>query len=89
MVAADSALLTVTGVLFGTVASAVTIVSFSFARIDDAWPSLAPGRYAVIVAMAVVLTFAAAVGATRKAIATTRHRSLIRAPGPGRGTAVS
>ncbi len=69
MVAAESALLTVTGVLFGTVASIVTILPFSIARMDDAWPSLAPGRYAVIVAVAVVLTFAAALGATRKAIA--------------------
>ena len=46
----------------------MTIVPFSIARIDDPLPSLAPGRYAVIVAVAVVLTFAAAVGATRKAI---------------------
>jgi len=69
MVVAESVLLTVTGVLFGTLASVVTILPFSIARIDDPLPSLAPGRYAVIVAVAVVLTFAAALGATRKAIA--------------------
>jgi putative ABC transport system permease protein len=68
MVVAESVLLTVTGVLFGSVASVVTILPFSIARIDDPLPSLAPGRYAVIVAVVVVLTFAAAVGATRKAI---------------------
>ena len=82
MVVAESALLTVTGVLFGSLASVVTILPFSIARIDDPLPSLAPGRYAVIVAVAVVLTFAAALGATRKAIAATRHRSrAVRRPG--------
>lgn len=68
-VVAESVLLTVTGVLFGTLASVVTILPFSIARIDDPLPPLAPGRYAIIVAVAVVLTFAAALGATRKAIA--------------------
>jgi putative ABC transport system permease protein len=70
MVVAESTLLTVTGVLFGSLASMVTILPFSIARIDDPLPSLAPGRYALIVGVTVVLTFAAALGATRKAIAT-------------------
>ncbi|MCA2219372.1 FtsX-like permease family protein [Jidongwangia harbinensis] len=69
MVAAESALLTVTGVGFGTAASVVTVLPFSVARIADASPSLRPGPYLLVVAVATALTFAAAVGATRRAIA--------------------
>ena len=69
MVVAESALLTVTGVFFGTVASMVTVLPFSIARISDASPSLAPGAYALVVLAATALTFAAAVGASRRAIA--------------------
>ena len=47
----------------------MTLLPVSIARVDDPVPSLAPGRYAIIVAVAVVLTFTAAMGATRKAIA--------------------
>jgi putative ABC transport system permease protein len=59
----------VTGVFFGTVASVVTVLPFSIARTGDASPVLTPGAYAVVVAVATVLTFAAAVGASRRAIA--------------------
>jgi putative ABC transport system permease protein len=69
MVVAESALLTVTGVFFGTVASMVTVLPFSIARISDASPSLAPGAYALVVLAATALTFAAALGASRRAIA--------------------
>jgi putative ABC transport system permease protein len=69
MVVAESALLTLTGVLSGSVASVVTVLPFSIARTGDAVPSLAPGAYTLVVAAAAVLTFAAAVGAARRAIA--------------------
>jgi putative ABC transport system permease protein len=69
MVVAESLLLTVTGVVFGTLASVVTVLPFGIARADDPLPSLSLPPYLVVVAVAVVLTFAAAVGATRRAIA--------------------
>jgi putative ABC transport system permease protein len=69
MVVAESALLTVTGVFFGTVASVVTVLPFSIARMSDASPSLTPGAYVLVVTAATALTFAAAVGASRRAIA--------------------
>jgi putative ABC transport system permease protein len=68
MVVAESLLLTVTGVVFGTVASVVTVVPFGIARADDPLPSLSVPPYLVVAAIAVVLTFAAAVGATRRAL---------------------
>jgi putative ABC transport system permease protein len=69
MVVAESLLLTVTGVVFGTVASVVTVLPFGIARVDDPLPSLPVPPYLVVVGVAVVLTFAASVGATRKAVA--------------------
>jgi putative ABC transport system permease protein len=68
-VAAESAVLTVTGVVFGTLASVVTIVPFGIARVGDASPTVPAAAYVVIVAVTVVLTFGAAVGAARRAIA--------------------
>ena len=68
-VAAESALLAVTGVVFGTLASVVTILPFGIARVDDAVPPVPVPAYALIVAVTVVLTFATALGATRRAIA--------------------
>jgi putative ABC transport system permease protein len=69
MVTAESALLTVTGVFFGTVASVVTVLPFAVARTSDASPSLHPGPYLLVVAVATALTFGAAAGASRRAIA--------------------
>ena len=69
MVVAESVLLTVTGVVFGSLASVVTILPFSIARVDDASPSVSPVAYAGVVLVAVVLTFGAAVGAAWRAIA--------------------
>ena len=69
MVAAESLLLTVTGVVFGTVASVATVLPFGMARVDDPLPSLSLPPYLLVVAVAVLLTFGAALGATRRAIA--------------------
>jgi putative ABC transport system permease protein len=69
MVVAESVLLTVTGVVFGMLASVVTILPFSIARADDLSPSFSLIAYTVVVLVAVVLTFGAAVGAARRAIA--------------------
>ena len=68
-VVAEAALLTVTGVVAGTVASLVTILSFGIARIDDAFPPVSAAAYTGIVAVTVVLTFATVVGAARRAVA--------------------
>jgi putative ABC transport system permease protein len=69
MVVAESLLLIVTGVVSGTVASLVTVLPFGIARVDDPLPALSASPYLMIVGVAVVLTFAAALGATRRAVA--------------------
>jgi putative ABC transport system permease protein len=69
MVAAESALLAATGVGFGALASVVTILPYAVARTDDWTPSLPVAPFLVVVAIALVLTFTAALGATRRALA--------------------
>lgn len=69
MVVAEGALLTLTGVLSGSAAALVTVLPFSIARTGDAVPSQAPAPYVLVVLVAAGLTFAAAVGAARRAIA--------------------
>lgn len=67
-VAVESAVLTVTGVLLGTVASIFTIVPFGLARRDSATPDGSVWTFVAVVAIAAVLTGATAYGATRRAI---------------------
>ncbi|TDD36989.1 ABC transporter permease [Actinomadura sp. KC06] len=67
-VAVESAVLTVTGVLVGTVASVFTIVPFGLARRDSATPDGSVWTYLAVVALAAVLTGATAYAATRKAV---------------------
>ena len=69
MVVAESLLLTVTGVVFGTLASLVTVLPFGIARAGDPFPALSVPPYLIVVAVALVLTFAAALGAARRAVA--------------------
>ena len=57
-----------TGVVFGTLASVVTMLPFSIARADDPLPALSVPPTLIVVAVAVVLTFAAALGAARRAV---------------------
>lgn len=67
-VALESAVLTVTGVAGGTVASVFTIVPFGLARRDSAVPGGDAWTYLATVALAAVLTGATALVATRRAI---------------------
>ncbi|TYB43111.1 FtsX-like permease family protein [Actinomadura chibensis] len=64
----ESAVLTVTGVLCGTVASVFTIVPFGLARRDSATPDGSVWTYVAVVALAAVLTGATAHGAARRAV---------------------
>ncbi|MET7394482.1 FtsX-like permease family protein [Dactylosporangium sp. NPDC005572] len=66
MVAMEGLLVTVTGVLGGSLASLVTIVPFGAARADRLWPEATPAAYAVVVATAIALTAAAMIGTTRR-----------------------
>ncbi|NDU74046.1 FtsX-like permease family protein [Actinomadura sp. DSM 109109] len=66
--ALESAVLTVTGVVCGTVASAFTIVAFGLARRDSAVPPGDAWTYLAVVALAAVLTGGTAWAATRRAI---------------------
>ena len=78
MVALEGVLVTVTGVLGGTMAALFTVLPFGSARADRLWPEASPLAYAVIVVIAVVLTAAATVRTTRHAVrgpATTSMRA--------------
>ncbi|HEY0451121.1 FtsX-like permease family protein [Actinophytocola sp.] len=70
MVGVEGAVLTAVGVLFGTLASAAAIVPYSIARTGSALPDATIGIYLGIVSTAVVLTFAASLGAAGRAIRT-------------------
>jgi putative ABC transport system permease protein len=64
----EGLLVTVTGVLGGTAASLFTVLPFGSARADRLWPDATPVAYGTIVAIAVALTAAAMVGATRRTV---------------------
>ncbi|SEG69752.1 putative ABC transport system permease protein [Thermomonospora echinospora] len=68
MVTLESAVLTVTGVLFGAVASLFTILPFTFARTDTVLPDSGPGTFLAIVAVAAVLTMAASLATAVRAL---------------------
>jgi putative ABC transport system permease protein len=70
MVGLESAVLVATGVLFGTIASLVTVVPYSIARTDSALPPTGVGIYVGVVAVAAVLTLGASLGAARRTIRT-------------------
>ncbi|WP_067458275.1 FtsX-like permease family protein [Actinomadura macra] len=67
-VALESVVLTVTGVVCGTVASVFTIVPFGIARMDSPTPDGSVWTYLSVVALAAVLTGATAYGSTRRAL---------------------
>ncbi|XRQ13430.1 FtsX-like permease family protein [Actinomadura welshii] len=66
--ALEAAVLTVTGVACGTVASVFTIVPFGLARRDSLTPDGDVWTYLAVVALAAVLTGATAYGAARRTI---------------------
>ena len=68
MVALEGLLVTVTGVLGGTVAALFTVLPFGSARADRLWPDATPAAYAVIVTIAVALTGTAMVRTARHAV---------------------
>lgn len=67
LVALEGLLVTVTGVLGGSLASLFTVVPFTSARAGHLWPAETPAAFVVIVATAVGLTAAAMLGTTRRA----------------------
>ncbi|MFD7733266.1 FtsX-like permease family protein [Kitasatospora phosalacinea] len=64
----ESVITVVTGLIAGTVAALASIIPFSLATADKAIPDAGPQIYLVVVAIVVVLTFAANIGATRKTL---------------------
>lgn len=68
MVSMESLVLTATGVLFGSIASLVTLVPYSIARTDSIVPDSTIAIYLGIVAVAVAITFASSLGAAQRAI---------------------
>ncbi|WP_127502661.1 FtsX-like permease family protein [Actinoplanes solisilvae] len=68
MVALEGALVTVTGVLGGAVASLFTVLPFGSARAGQVWPDASPLAFAVVAAIAVALTGSALVQTTRRAL---------------------
>ena len=70
MVGLESLVLAATGVLFGSLASILTVVSFSIARTDSVPPASTIGIHGAVVGAAVLLTLAASLGTTRRALRT-------------------
>jgi putative ABC transport system permease protein len=68
MVTCEALLVTITGVLAGSVAALFTILPFGSARADRVWPDATPLAYVVIVVVAVALTGAAVLGTTRRTL---------------------
>ncbi|MCY1145675.1 ABC transporter permease [Actinoplanes sp. Pm04-4] len=68
MVALEGVLITVTGVLGGLVASLFTVLPFGSARADRLWPDASPAAFALVAAIAVVLTASALIQTTRRTL---------------------
>lgn len=68
MVGLESIVLIVAGVLFGSIASLVTIVPFSIARTDSVLPNATIGIYFGVVTIATTLTLVSSLVATRRAL---------------------
>jgi ABC-type antimicrobial peptide transport system permease subunit len=64
----EAAVLVATGVLFGSLASLVTIVPYSLARTDSVVPTTGAGTYLAVVATAVALTLASTLGTARRVL---------------------
>ena len=68
MIALESVVLLVTGVLLGLVAAAFTAVPYAIARTDSLFPESGPTVAGSVVAAAAVLTLATALAAARRAL---------------------
>jgi len=68
MVGLESAIIAATAVLFGSVASVLTIVPYSLFKTDEVLPDVSIGIYLGVVGVAVLLTFGASLGSARRAI---------------------
>jgi putative ABC transport system permease protein len=68
MVAVEAAVLTVTGLGFGTLASLATILPFNYARTDTLVPDVAPWIWLGFAAGAAVVTFGTALATARRTV---------------------
>jgi putative ABC transport system permease protein len=68
MVSGEGLLITLTGVLGGSVAALFTVLPFGAARTDQAWPDAGPVAYLLVVTAAVALTGTAMIGSARRAV---------------------
>ncbi len=68
LVSVEGIVLAGTGVVFGTIASIVTVVLYSIARTHKILPYTTIGIYLGVVAVAAALTLAATIGAARHAL---------------------
>ncbi|WP_406285884.1 FtsX-like permease family protein [Embleya sp. NBC_00896] len=66
VVAVESAVLTVSGVVFGSLAGLATILPFNYARTDTALPDVAPWIWLGFAAVAAAVTLVAALGTARR-----------------------
>ncbi|MEC4014907.1 ABC transporter permease [Streptomyces sp. H27-D2] len=70
MVGLESAVLALAGVVFGTLAGAVTVVPYTIARTDEVLPDTGLGLWLGVVAVAVLATLASAIGTARRTLRT-------------------
>ncbi|MET7383900.1 FtsX-like permease family protein [Streptomyces sp. NPDC005529] len=69
-VGTEGVILTVTGVLFGTVAALAGIVPFTLVRTDATWPGRGPGIWLAVVAVAAAVTLGTGLLTARAALRT-------------------
>jgi putative ABC transport system permease protein len=70
MVSIEGTVLAATGILFGTLASLVTVLPYNVARTDTIIPNATIGIYLAIVALATTLTLAASLSTARRTLRT-------------------
>jgi putative ABC transport system permease protein len=68
LVSVEGIVLAATGVLFGTIASIVTVVPYSIARTHKILPDTTIGIYLGVVTVAAAVTLAATVGTARRTL---------------------
>lgn len=76
MVSVESVVLTLTGVVFGTLAAAPGVIAYSLARSDTLAPDASAGIYLGVVGVAAMLAITSTVGAARQVIRTPAVHSL-------------
>lgn len=70
MVGWESVILTLTGLVLGTVAGVAGIIPFTMVRTDQVLPDQGPGTWLAVMAVATVVTLGTSLGTARRTLRT-------------------